>query len=263
MSQQAHPKSAAEALQLLQKHNTVLLKDQLAGRVMQDQIRPVSPWQHQGIKFESYFLPALHLSGDSLDYFVLDNGRIFFYLADVAGSGTSAALLSMLLKSITREYLYAQPVPIDVTPAAILRHINQRLLTYHAERHITLICGIIDLQHNLLRWSVGGHLPLPVLYSEGKAQFLFGEGQPVGLFEDGQYNDEQMPLPHAFSLSLFSDGVFDVLPEEGLVDSEAALPSLVSAVCGDYKKMIDCLGLANCINMPDDIAILVLSRNLA
>ena len=258
--------AASAELLVLQKQRALLIEDQQAGKLLQQQIRPATPWQAQGIVFEHCIVPALYLTGDSLDYFVLPDGRIFLYLADVSGSGTAAALISMLLKSIVQEYVLsyrAAHVDTDMTPAALLAYVNQRLLSYGSDRHITLICMMVDTQRALLQWSVAGHLPSPVLYTAGRAQFLRGKGQPIGLFEQASFNDEQMPLPDSFSLSLFSDGIFDVLPEKHLITSEAALPKLISAVQGDYAAAVECLGLANCSNMPDDIAMLVLSRNLA
>lgn len=264
MSQQTDHQAAAEELLLLQKKQAALMADQLAGLRLQQKVRPASPWDAQGIRFEHCVVPALYLTGDSLDYFVLADGRILFYLADVSGSGTAAALISMLLKSIVQEFAFAVPASKSpMTPASLLTYINRSLLGYGSDRHVTLICAIIDTSDSSMLWSVAGHLPSPVLYSGGQAVFLAGKGQPAGLFEQAQYHDEHMTLPNAFSLSLFSDGIFDVLPEDGLVKSEAALPSLVSAAAGNYTELVKRLGLANCRNMPDDIATLVLSRNLA
>ena len=215
-SQQSSQQTASEELLILHKQRALLIDDQLAGQYLQKQIRPVTPWDAQGIKFEHCVVPALYLTGDSLDYFVLPDGRILLYLADVSGSGTAAALISMLLKSIVQEFIIvnaAAPTDLAITPAAVLAYLNQRLLSYGSDRHVTLICAIVDTRENILHWSVAGHLPSPILYSAGQAEVLSGRGQPVGLFEQAKYSDEQMPLPHAFSLSFFSDGIFDVLPE--------------------------------------------------
>ncbi len=253
--------TASDTLRVLQKKQAALIEDQLTGKLLQQQARPKTPWCAHGIKFEHSVIPALYLSGDSLDYFNLPDGRVLFYLADVSGSGTAPALTSMLLKSIIQEFIFSTDMP--VTPASVLTHLNQRLLTYNTDRHVTLVCGIVDTTQNQLHWSVAGHLPSPIFYSEGRAGFLRGTGQPVGLFEHALFNDEQMPLPDAFSLSLFSDGILDALPEKYLLSREAALPQLIAAAQGDYAKAVESLGLANCSNMPDDIAMLVLSRNLA
>src|SRR5690554_6414049 len=265
-SQQPSPSDLTEELNALRKQQAALIDDQLAGRQLQQQIRPKTPWQAQGITFAHCVVPALHLTGDSLDYFALPDGRLLMYLADVSGSGTAAALISMLLKSIVHGYVFggqAAATDAPITPATVLRYLNKRLLSYNADRHVTLICAIIDTQQNILHWSVAGHLPSPLLYSDGHAAFLVGSGQPVGLFEHATFNDMQMRLPEAFSLSFFSDGIFDVLPQDSLISSEAAIPKLITAAQGNYTQVVQELGLANCSNMPDDIAMLVLSRNLA
>ena len=265
-SQQASPTTASEKLLLLQKQHTLLLDDQLAGRHLQQKIRPTTPWEAQGIRFAHCVIPALYLTGDSLDYFVLPDGRLLLYLADVSGHGTASALISMLLKNTVREFIFgahAASSTEPVNPAQVLAYLNQRLLTYDSDRHVTLICAIIDTAQDLLLWSVAGHLPSPILYSDGQAIFLRGKGQPIGLFDTAKYTNEQRALPSAFSLCLFSDGILDVLPEKYLITREAALPKLISAAQGDYTQIVERLGLANCSNMPDGIAMLVLSRNLA
>jgi len=266
ISQQPSHTSTSEELLLLHKQHSLLLDDQRAGRYLQQQLRPKTPWQAQGITFEHCVVPALYLTGDSLDYFELPDGRLLLYLADVSGSGTAAALISMLLKSIVHSFTFVAQTDnstAQITPASVLTYLNQRLLTYNADRHITLICALIDTQQNLLQWSMAGHLPSPVLYTDGHAAFLPGKGQPVGLFEHATYSNEQVQLPQSFSLSLFSDGIFDVQPEKCLVSSEAALPALIKTAQGEYAEIVQRLGLANCKDMPDDIAMLVLSRNLA
>ena len=108
-----------------------------------------------------------------------------------------------------------------------------------------------------------GHLPLPVLYSEGQAQYLGGRGLPVGLFAEATYTDHQLKLPQRFSLSLFSDGILEVLPGDSLKQREAVLPQLIEQANGNLSELRQILGLAKKGDMPDDIAMLVLSRNLA
>lgn len=266
ISPQGSTKSSAQELRLLRQQHAVLQEDQLLGRQLQQQLRPANPWQVQGLTIAHCIIPALHLAGDSLDYLQLPDGRILLYLADVSGSGTAAALVTLLLKSTVQEFVLAASSAqqaSSITPAALLSHLNQRLLSYAIDRHVTLICAIIDIQQGILQWSVAGHLPPPVLYTDTQADFLEGSGLPVGLFTQATYQNQQLPLPQLFSLSLFTDGVFDALPQNSLVGSEAALPSLVTAAQGRYRQIVKRLGLANGINMPDDIAVLVLSRGLA
>ncbi|RFQ09655.1 fused response regulator/phosphatase, partial [Pseudomonas sp. ATCC 13867] len=75
--------------------------------------------------------------------------------------------------------------------------------------------------------------------------------------------DHVLDLPKSFSLSLFSDGILDVLPGVTLKEKETALPQQVVARRRTLDGLRQVFGLAKLSEMPDDIALLVLSRNLA
>lgn len=55
----------------------------------------------------------------------------------------------------------------------------------------------------------------------------------------------------------------DLLPGETLKEREAVLPDRVRAAGGTLDGLRQVLGLAQLGEMPDDIALLVLNRNLA
>src|SRR5690554_5125938 len=91
----------------LEKTNTELRRnleelrnDQLAGRQAQLRMLP-EPLQVQGIECSHRLVPSLLLSGDFLDYFLLPDKRLVFYLADVSGHGASSAFVTVLLKNLT------------------------------------------------------------------------------------------------------------------------------------------------------------------
>jgi serine phosphatase RsbU (regulator of sigma subunit) len=250
----------------LQASLNLLEEDQHAGRQMQLNMLPQTPWEADGLHFAHRIIPSLYLSGDFVDYFRLDEQRIAFYLADVSGHGASSAFVTVLLKFMTTRLLYESrrngALP-EFKPSEVLGHINRGLLNCKLGKHVTMLGGIIDLQKNQLVYSIGGHLPLPVLYVDGTARYLQGRGLPVGLFEDAQHEDHVLDLPPSFSLSLFSDGVFDLLPGASLKEKEARLPELVSRAAGKLEAISAALQLDSLEDMPDDIAVMTLSRNLA
>lgn len=249
----------------LQTSLSLLQEDQNAGRQMQLSMLPQTPWQVDDYQFAHQVIPSLYLSGDFVDYFRLDQHRIAFYLADVSGHGASSAFVTVLLKFMTTRLLYESrrngELP-DFKPSAVLAHINRGLINCKLGKHVTMVGGIIDQLTNRLTYCIGGHLPLPVLYSEGKARFLDGKGLPVGLFEEAVHEDHVLDLPDSFSLTMLSDGILEVLPGDSLKDKEASLPGLISAAGGALEGMFGTLGLASIEEIPDDIAVLVLSRNL-
>ncbi|AOE85868.1 two-component system response regulator RssB [Pseudomonas sp. TCU-HL1] len=250
----------------LQASLHLLQEDQNAGRQVQMNMLPVTPWEVDGLRFAHQIIPSLYLSGDFVDYFRVDERRVAFYLADVSGHGASSAFVTVLLKFMTTRLLYESRrngmLP-EFKPSEVLGHINRGLINTKLGKHVTMLGGVIDEESGKLTYSIGGHLPLPVLYSEGKASYLAGKGLPVGLFEEASYDDRVIDLPPSFSLTLLSDGILDLLPGDTLKDKEAALPEMVCEAGGSLDGLRQVFGLASLGEMPDDIALLVLSRNLA
>ncbi len=249
----------------LQASLDVLREDQNAGRQVQMNMLPVTPWRAGDLEFDHHIIPSLYLSGDFVDYFRIDEHRVVFYLADVSGHGASSAFVTVLLKFMTTRLLYESrksgTLP-EFQPSEVLGHINRSLLNCRLGKHVTMLGGVIDERSGTLTYSIGGHLPLPVFYVPGEARYLEGRGLPVGLFEDATYEDHQLQLPERFSLTLASDGLLDLLPGETLKDKEARLPQLIVEAGGTLDGLRQALGLAMIADMPDDIALLVLSRNL-
>ncbi|WCE09519.1 two-component system response regulator RssB [Pseudomonas sp. JBR1] len=250
----------------LQASLSLLQEDQNAGRHVQMNMLPVTPWETEGLNFAHEIIPSLYLSGDFVDYFRIDEHRVAFYLADVSGHGASSAFVTVLLKFMTTRLLYESKrngtLP-EFKPSDVLGHINRGLLDCKLGKHVTMLGGVIDETTGTLAYSIGGHLPLPVLHTPEETRFLMGKGLPVGLFQEATYNDHQMALPERFSLTLFSDGIFDLLPGDNLKEKEHSLPDYVRRAGGTLAGLSEALDLASVTEMPDDIALLVLSRNLA
>ncbi|MGE6687537.1 two-component system response regulator RssB [Stutzerimonas stutzeri] len=250
----------------LQASLHLLQEDQDAGRQVQMNMLPVTPWSVDDFDFAHQIIPSLYLSGDFVDYFRVDDRRIGFYLADVSGHGASSAFVTVLLKFMTTRLLYESRrggTLREFKPSEVLDHINRGLINCKLGKHVTMLGGVIDQEHDVLHYSIGGHLPMPVLYTGDGARYLEGRGLPVGLFVEATYQNFELKLPETFSLTLLSDGILDLLPGETLKDKESALPGLVTDAGGTLDGLRRVLGLADLADMPDDIALLVLSRNLA
>ena len=243
----------------------LLQEDQDAGRQVQMNMLPTNPWAIDSFEFEHEIIPSLYLSGDFVDYFRVDERRVAFYLADVSGHGASSAFITVLLKFMTTRLLFESKrggtLP-EFKPSEVLGHINRGLISCKLGKHVTMVGGVIDEETGQLTYSVGGHLPLPVLYTPTEARYLEGRGLPVGLFSEATYSDHVLDLPESFSLTLLSDGILDLLPGDTLKEKEANLPELVKEAGGSLDGLRRKFGLATLGEMPDDIALLVLSRNL-
>lgn len=249
----------------LESHLRELRDDQAAGHQVQLNMLPPTPWASGEFLFEHRIIPSLYLSGDFVDYFRISDTQLGFYLADVSGHGASSAFVTVLLKFMTTRLQYEKRKqqehgPIMFQPSDVLGHINRNLISCKLGKHVTMLGGVIDEERQTLTYSIGGHLPLPVLVADGKAEYLQGKGRPVGLFDDAEYQNHEIPLPKEFSLTLCSDGVLDCVEGATLKEKEDRLPALVEQANGSLHTFMQVLGLAEAKVMPDDISVLLLSR---
>ena len=82
----------------------------------------------------------------------------------------------------------------------------------------------------------------------------------MGIMEDAVYEEQMIDLPSTFMLALFSDGILEILPPTELVDKEQLLLKLLESCPGKLEDLADCLGLNEASDAPDDIAILMLTK---
>ena len=231
-----------------------LEKDQRSGFRVQQSMLPKAPTSIRGLTFDHQLYPSMIMSGDFIDYFELSDGRVIFYIADVSGHGASSAFVTVLLKSMSRR-LIEQESRSQGT-AEIMSWFNKELLQWGLEHHVTMFLGLIDQENQRLEYSSAAHFPGTILCHENGAGFLEIGGQPLGLFAKPNYLSYEVVLPERYCIVMFSDGVFEILPETSLEDKEARLLNLASSHRGaGLDALVNDLGLLAASAIPDDIAV--------
>ena len=235
--------------------------DQQAGRLVQQKMLPNSPSTLFNYRLEHYIRPANYLAGDFVDYHQVSESKLVFYLADVTGHGAASAFVTVLMKQLStrsRKH-YSKDHRHEVKSAAwMLGWINENVLEAELDRHMTIFLGVIDKDKNTLNYSYGGHFPQAIFSSPEETCFLDGRGFPVGLFEGVEYEDHYLELPDKFCISLFSDGVLEILPQKDLADKEAYLLDLIGSGNNSVDAIVKALGLVGNKQCPDDISFLIL-----
>ena len=250
----------------LKDHLRTLERDQEAGRRVQQQLLPPTPFRRGDYCVEHRVIPSLFLSGDFIDLAFRSKRYLSFYLTDVAGHGASSAFATIWLKHAAAEIvrdgeLFAEGSRAEEDLNRWLFEINSQLLETRLGSHMTCFVGVIDLELNRLHYSVAGHLPLPVLQQKGQpAQFLQGKGRPLGLFPNQEWPQFEVDFPSEASLLVFSDGILEVMPPKDLLEKEDYLLKLLSNSSGGMKNVCDALHLSEIDEAPDDIAILSIVR---
>lgn len=250
----------------LQRHIAVLEQDQRAGHFVQQSMLPVSPFYAGDYVCENKVIPSLYLSGDCIDYAFIKQRYYAFYLADVSGHGSAPAFVTIWLKNLVAQLVRLKQVLVQFDSESealieLLDVINKQLIDMGINNHLTLVLGILDTQTDQLFYVVGGHLPLPVIFNQGEAQFLSGSGKPLGLFKNAQWQVHQVQLPsHQFSLLLFSDGILELIDDKDLTKKEESLLELVKNAEADIDAMVKQLGIHEVQELPDDVAILSIKK---
>jgi phosphoserine phosphatase RsbU/P len=174
--------------------------------------------------------PCQAVGGDYFDVFPMDEDRVAFVIADVAGKGLGAAMLTTMLQGSLAG------VTLGADPVRVFQHVND-FLCGHAEvgRYATAFLGILDREGNL-DYLNAGH-PSPLLLRNGQVTELYTEGSfPVGLISEASFAVTRVALEPADTLVLFSDGVTEAAdPDEQLF----GVPRLSETLAGKSDIPLD------------------------
>jgi sigma-B regulation protein RsbU (phosphoserine phosphatase) len=145
--------------------------------------------------------PCRAVGGDLFDYVLRPNGELTFAVADVAGKGTSAALLTAVVQG-----LFAAEAEALDGPAVVVTRVNNALCRRAiASRFVTAFFGQLGPGGDL-QYCNAGHNP-PFLVTKTGVKRLEAGGTVMGLFDHGQYDTGREHVDPGDTLLLFSDGV--------------------------------------------------------
>lgn len=172
--------------------------------------------------------PSHYVAGDILG--VLDRGSagVGFYVADIAGHGVPAAMLSIWVNrelDLTRRDAPMGSLP---DPAHVCGMLEARLQTAQAIRYVACTYAVLEPASGLLRYCRCG-LPYPmVLRCGGGLEVLRdGGGPPLGLGLAEGLGEEEVNLTPGDRFFIYSDGLLDALERPGF-DGEGRVASALA-----------------------------------
>jgi len=173
------------------------------GREIQQGLLPQGLRDFPHLEVSGIQFPCLAVGGDYFDVFPLSETRTAFLIADVAGKGLGAALVTTMLQGALSGML------LEVSPEKVFNHVNQFLCKHAAVgRYATMFFATVD-EDGTLEYLYGGH-PAPLLIRDGKVNDLYTDGSfPVGLVEVAQFEAKRVHLQHNDVLVLFTDGIVE------------------------------------------------------
>jgi sigma-B regulation protein RsbU (phosphoserine phosphatase) len=149
-------------------------------------------------------IPATEVGGDYFDVVQISSDEIAVIIADVAGHGVGAGILSAMTKSALRSQLTHSAMPV-----AVLQNLNT---TIHqvSERNmfVTVAYIFLSARDRMLRMATAGHPP--VLLRHGtteKVEELRTASLALGLQKDSTFSEIQYRWSAGDALLLYTDGV--------------------------------------------------------
>jgi sigma-B regulation protein RsbU (phosphoserine phosphatase) len=210
--------------------------------------------------------PALEVSGDFYDYFLLDQTHLAFAIADVCGKGIPAAMFMAMVRTLFR-YL----APNETSPATLLRKLNKAIAVENPKcLFVTILYGICDTAKAQITMARAGH-PAPLLRrGNGEVQPIASSpGWLLGITDDvPPLADIKIQLEPGDCLLAYTDGMTEagVSGSKGLFGMERLVSSL-SKIPTDqpleqcFTKLRESLThFCESPHCEDDLALLALRR---
>lgn len=213
--------------------NALLLRDRLQVARLEEELHLAQQIQRTFLRSEFPAMPrcevhAINISsrqvgGDYYDVVPCEDGSFLVAIADVAGKGVPAALMSSMLQAALRTHSRStEPV------STILRNINALVYRSTAvHQFATFFLARVDATGRHLTFSNAGHNWPALVRRDGTTLFLERGGLLLGVLEDIQLEHESVELKPGDVLVLFTDGISEAANGDGDLFGEQRVAEIV------------------------------------
>lgn len=216
--------------------NALLLRDRLqrlrleqeldlARQIQQNLLRQDFPVLAHGA-VHGVALPSRQVGGDYHDVVQAPDGSHLVAIADVAGKGVPAALLSSMLQAALRTQAES-----GGSPAQILRGINSLVYrTTAANQFATFFLARVSADGRRLTYTNAGHNWPLLVRADGRCEWLSEGGTLLGILGSLPLGDWDVALEPGDLLLLYTDGISEATDAAGEQFGEERLAEFVRAL---------------------------------
>jgi sigma-B regulation protein RsbU (phosphoserine phosphatase) len=174
-------------------------------------------------------ISSKQVSGDFYDVVPAGGDAFLVAIADVAGKGVPAALLSSMLQASLRTQ-----APTTRSTAEILRNINALVYRSTAtEQFATFFLARVEESRLRLTYSNAGH-NFPLVFRRGGGrEALERGGTVVGILETAEFEEAEIALQPGDRVVLYTDGISEATPDGTTLFGEDRLCALVESLPPD------------------------------
>ena len=226
-------------------------------RQIQQAIVPQGLTDFPHLDISAIYRPCHEVGGDYYDVFPLPDGRTAILIADVAGKGLGAALLTTMLRGAL------SGLTAGSEPVKVFEHLNRFLCERPVVgRYATMFFALLA-PDGTLEFIRAGH-PSPLLLRCGAVSELYNDGSfPIGLLDEATYTATRIQLEPDDTLLLFTDGVTEAEDKNrNLFEVDRLIDTLAQHACGSLDSIEQ--GIIGAVekftqgaNQSDDITLLL------
>lgn len=169
--------------------------------------------------------PAKEVGGDFYDFFLIDNDRLAFLIADVSGKGVPASLFMVVAKTLLQSRIM-EGGALETAVADV----NERLCAGNENgMFVTAWIGVLTLSTGTLQYVNAGHNP-PLIGNrqQGYSYITETEGFVLAGMEGMTYVRQERRLKPGDILFLYTDGVTETNDEDRKLYGEERLLRLLN-----------------------------------
>ena len=182
-------------------------------RRIQRSLLPAELPRLPGAELAVRYIPMAAVGGDLYDCAQINDHHLGLLVADVAGHGIPAALITSMVKTAA-----AAQARVADKPAELLEGINRRLCGQVDGHYVTAayVYVYVDLDTGRLSHASAGHPP-PFLLSRGDqtVHAIGDSGLLLGFMPDARYTTTELALTPGDRLVLYTDGVVEAASPGG------------------------------------------------
>lgn len=193
------------------------------------------------LELNAYYQPASRAGGDYYDFFQLPDGQWGFFIGDVSGHGTPAAVMM----AVTHCMAHTHPGPAS-PPGAVLKYLNHHLstrYTHRIETFVTAFYGVYDPQSRKLVYASAGHNPPRVKRCDAGIVISLDKsiGLPLGVLEDAEFNESSIFLQYGDQIVLYTDGITETHNPAGDLFGESRIDAILTDCGQDSMEVMQTL----------------------
>lgn len=221
---------AAAQLALIREREAVMAREMEIANDIQQSVQPDAPPDTSRIKMGTYWRPAKKVGGDAWGWVQQPDGRLAWFILDVAGKGLPAALAAVSLHTAITMALRMRLSPVEA-----LRVVNEAFYDPYTRTDLMATAAILAFnpETGVLEIANAGHPPILIRH-QGTWLRLTATVPPIGVLPSLRAESQVLTLKPSDLIICYSDGFTEIQRTTGLW----GLTGLLNTIPGGAKNVV-------------------------